>query len=205
MKRWRAVVPIKLSADTKSRLAGLLLPGERRALGKRMARHMLAVLDESERFDQITILSPDRPKWWAGEWAFDRGRGLNAELTAWRAGQGAAPVLIIHADLPLLTADDVAGLLATAESSGVALATDRAGTGSNALAIADGRDFTFRFGADSRALHAVQARTMPVLASIGLVADLDTPDDAAFVEALGFTLRPSCQREGPRDGLAVHT
>ena len=204
MKRWRAVVPIKLSADTKSRLAGLLSPGERRALGERMARHVLAMLDASKSFDQITILSPDRPEWWAREWAFDRGRGLNAELTAWRAEQGAAPVLVIHADLPLLTADDVAGLLATAESSGVALATDRAGTGSNALAIADGRDLNFRFGADSRSFHAVQARTMPVLASTGLAADLDTPDDAAFVEALGFALRPSSPREGPREGLSRH-
>ena len=204
MTQWRAVVPIKLGADTKSRLAGLLSPDERCALGERMARHVLDALEASGLFDQITILSPDRPIWWTGDWTLDRGRGLNAELTAWRAEQVTGPVLIIHADLPLLMTEEVAVFLVTTESSGIALATDRAGTGSNALAIADGRDFAFRFGTDSRARHVAQARKMPVLASTGLAADLDTPDDAIFVEARGFALRASCRWEGPRKGYAVH-
>ena len=130
--------------------------------------------------------------------------GLNAELAAWRAGQGASPLLVIHADLPLLDAGDIADLLDAAEASGIALATDRAGMGSNALAIADGRNFAFCFGVGSRALHVAQAPAMPVLATTGLAADLDTPDDAAFVEARGFTLRSPCQAEGPRDDRPVH-
>lgn len=182
------MVPFKLGAEAKSRLAGLLSAPQRAALGLRMARHLLGKLEASARFTEITLLSPDQPDWWSGTWAADLGSGLNAELMAWRAGQGAAPVLVIHTDLPLLEVDEVAALLDAAETSGIALATDRAGEGSNALAIADGRDFTFRFGRGSRALHVAQAPSMPVIDSPGLAADLDTPDDAAFLTAQGFVL-----------------
>ena len=188
VNNWRAVVPFKLGPDAKSRLAGLLSAPERAALGLRMARHVLGVLDATGRFVEIVLLSPDRPEWWDGAWAKDSGMGLNPELASWRAGQGDAPVLVIHTDLPLLEVEDVIDLLDCAEASGIALATDRAGEGSNALAIADGRELTFRFGPGSRALHADQSLDMPVILSPGLAADLDTPDDAAFLEARGFRL-----------------
>lgn len=181
-------MPFKFGPDAKSRLAGLLSADERAALGLRMARHVLGVLGTTGRFVEIVLLSPDRPEWWDGAWTKDSGTGLNPELATWRAGQGEAPVLVIHTDLPLLAAKDVTDLLDTARTSGIALATDRAGEGSNALAIADGREFAFRFGPGSRALHAAQASDMPVLTSLGLAADLDTPADAAFLEVRGFTL-----------------
>ena len=188
MNHWRAVVPFKLGGEAKSRLAGLLSAPERTALSLRMANHVLSLLAASVRFAEIILLSPDRPNWWNGAWAADLGAGLNAELMAWRASQGDAPVLIIHTDLPLLEGVEVAALLDAAEASGIALATDRAGEGSNALAIADGRDLEFRFGSGSRALHVAQAPAMPVINSLGLAADLDTPDDAAFLAARGFTI-----------------
>lgn len=117
----------------------------------------------------------------------DEGRGLNAELSAWRDAQGNAPVLIIHADLPLLTEDDVQALLRAADQ-GAALATDRAGQGTNALAIADGRPLALRFGVNSRSRHCAQYPDMPALQREGLIADLDTPDDARFVRDRGFAL-----------------
>lgn len=188
MNGWRAVVPFKLGPDAKSRLGEILSPSERTALSLRMASHVLAVLAACERIAEITLLSVDRPAWWNGAWAADSGRGLNAELTGWRARQGGAPVLVVHTDLPLLGPQEIAALLEAAEASGAALATDRAGDGSNALAIADGRAFTFRFGNGSRALHAAQDPAMPVLAMPGLATDLDTPADAAFLASQGFTL-----------------
>ncbi len=197
MTRWRAVVPIKLGVDAKSRLAGLLSPSERMALGVRMATHVLRELEVTGRIDEITVLSPRRPVWWAGAWAADIGRGLNAELIAWRARRGVLPVLFIHADLPLVTSTEIADLLDAAEASGIALATDRAGQGSNALAIADGRAVVFRFGPGSRALHVAQVPEMPVLTSPGLTADLDTPDDAFFIAAQGFALQLPRRQAGP--------
>jgi 2-phospho-L-lactate/phosphoenolpyruvate guanylyltransferase len=182
---WHVIVPIKQGGDGKSRLGAMLGNDARSDLAERMATHVLGVLQECFGVSCITILSPQRPLDWTGGWVRDEGRGLNEELTAWRVSQGKAPILIIHADLPLVSADDVRALLDAADQ-GIALATDRAGHGTNALAIADGRPLTLSFGANSRALHCAQYPEMPVIERDGLMADLDTPDDADFVAVRGF-------------------
>ena len=154
MTHWRAVVPIKQGANGKSRLASVMSREERDALALRMARHVLAELRSCTAIAEIAILSTHCPAWWPGVWVEDRGQGLNTELADWRRSVGEVPVLIVHADLPLLRADELDELLAVAATQGIALATDRAGQGSNALAIADGRAFDFRFGPGSRNLHS---------------------------------------------------
>lgn len=186
MTHWRAVVPIKQGANGKSRLASVMSREERDALALRMARHVLAELRSCTAIAEIAILSTHCPAWWPGVWVEDRGQGLNTELADWRRSVGEVPVLIVHADLPLLRADELDELLAVAATQGIALATDRAGQGSNALAIADGRAFDFRFGPGSRNLHAEQAPGLEVLDLHGLSADIDTPADLAFARAHGF-------------------
>lgn len=187
MTGWRVLVPIKQGKDGKSRLGDLLESGARIDLAERMAAHVVGVLTSLFPPESITILSPVRLDDWQGGWVKDEGRGLNAELSAWRASQGKAPILILFADLPLLSANDVQALLDLA-GTGAALATDTAGQGTNALAIADGRAFLLRFGLDSRALHCAQYADLSVLQREGLMADLDTPDDVAFARTRGFTI-----------------
>lgn len=186
MMAWRALVPIKQGANGKSRLASVMSHEERDALALRMARHVLAELEACAEIAEISILAATRPAWWPGSWVEDRGQGLNTELAAWRRSAGEAPILIVHADLPLLRAGELDEMLAVAASQGIALATDRAGEGSNALAIADGRPFDFRFGPGSRQLHAEQAPGLAVFDLPGLAADIDTPKDLAFARAHGF-------------------
>lgn len=187
MTEWRVLVPIKQGQNGKSRLAHLLPQGARFNLVERMAQHVLDVLSDCFETTNITILSPQCPGNWNGQWARDEGRGLNAELTTWRASQRDAPVLILHADLPLLTSNDVRALIKAADH-GLALATDRAGQGTNALAIADGRALDFHFGPDSRTRHIVQYPDTPVVQTDGLTADLDTADDVRFIQNRGFVL-----------------
>ena len=116
MTEWRALVPIKQGANGKSRLASVLSREERDALALRMARHVLAELQNCAGIAELAILSTHCPEWWPGKWIEDRGRGLNAELAAWRHSVGEAPVLIVHADLPLLRAGETDELLAAAEA-----------------------------------------------------------------------------------------
>lgn len=187
MTAWRALVPIKQGANTKSRLASVLSREERDALASRMARHVLAELESSDAVAEITILSERSPGWWTGAWVKDRGRGLNTELAAWRSSVGKAPILIVHADLPLLRGKEIGEFLAAAGAQGIALATDRAGEGSNALAISDGRAFDFAFGPASRMLHAEQAPRLAVFDLPGLATDIDNPEDLAFAQERGFT------------------
>lgn len=193
---WRILVPVKQGANGKSRLSALLSLGERNRLALGMAQHVLGELAQCSSVVDIAILSAERPDWWGGSWIADGGSGLNTEIASWREGCGTAPVAIVHADLPLLKASEFDRLLAIAADEGVALATDRFGTGSNALAIADGRPFSFRFGPESRRLHGVQASGLTVIDPLGLRVDIDTPEDLAYARDHGFGSAPSCHREG---------
>lgn len=184
---WHALVPIKQGSNRKSRLAEVLSQEERDLLSLRMARHVLSELGLCNGIQAVTILSTTRPGWWSGSWVADCGQGLNEEINAWRQTWGANAILIVHADLPLLQAEDLRHILDIAEAEGIALATDRAGEGTNALAIADGRPFEFRFGPNSRRLHLNQSPEMTVVERIRLSADIDTPDDLIFAREQGFT------------------
>lgn len=185
---WLALVPVKQGSGGKSRLAAVLDAQARARLAQDMAQHVVATLGACAQVGEIGVVSATRVDWWQGPTWHDRGRGLNAELTACRAIAGVRPLLIVLGDLPLVNATDLAALLDAATEHGVAMATDRAGTGTNALALADGRPFSFRFGQDSRHLHQSQDPAMPVLTLMGLAADLDTREDLAFLFEQGFAV-----------------
>lgn len=195
MKNWTALIPLKL-ADPKTRLAGLMNSEERRILMERLARHVTGVLHRCKAIDRIVVMSEHRPDWLSGEWRNDGGAPLNDALAAFRGDFGSSPLLVIHADLPMLTYFDLTKLLDAGQRHGAALATDRARKGTNAVALADGRDFVFQFGPDSCALHRAQDRAMPVIERIGLAADLDTPEDLGFLRSRGHFSALSCPSEG---------
>lgn len=112
----------------------------------------------------------------------DRG-GLNAAVEVGReiaTEDGPVRVLVAHADLPALTTDDVAALLA--EDAPVVVATDRHAAGTNLLALDPAAgEFRARFGLDSRASHMAEAERLGLRAVVvrrpGTATDLDTLDD----------------------------
>jgi 2-phospho-L-lactate guanylyltransferase len=138
MKAWHAIVPLKQGTAAKSRLSGVLTPQQRQLLSDAMARHVLSVLERCHLIAELSLLAPNPLQGWQGRWVRDVGIGLNAALERWSNDQIGAKRLIIHADLPLLSPEDVDGFLAGAEKAGGAMATDRAGTGTNAMALPAG-------------------------------------------------------------------
>jgi 2-phospho-L-lactate/phosphoenolpyruvate guanylyltransferase len=177
---WTALVPARFGEGSKTRLASALSLPDRLALMNSMARHVLATLALCPRITRIVLLSPARPDWWQGDWALDRGHGLNAELTAWRATH-IGPLCIINADLPMLTVDDVTALIEVAAVHGATMAVDHVGTGTNAVALQRDWPFAFRFGVNSHAQHAAQMPVGAVLSRPGLSRDIDVPDDLEWV------------------------
>ncbi|KGM13477.1 2-phospho-L-lactate guanylyltransferase [Cellulomonas bogoriensis] len=98
------------------------------------------------------------------------------------AAREATRVLVVHADLPALTPQDVRVL--TGCPTPVALAPDRHGEGTNALVLDTAvvaAGFGFRFGPGSRARHEEQADRMGAQVTTvdlpGTSSDLDTPQD----------------------------
>jgi 2-phospho-L-lactate/phosphoenolpyruvate guanylyltransferase len=186
---WTAILPLKLSADRKSRLASVLSLEERRQLGDRMAAHVIAELRAVVAIDAIIMLSPHAVPGWPVRHVRDQGRGLNVELDAAAA---AIPhrLLVIHGDLPLLAAQDITNLIEAAEASGQAIAPDRHGQGTNALAFSIRPDgFAFAFGANSFARHQQKlGDTLAIIEREGLACDIDTPDDLVYAKTQNFTL-----------------
>ncbi len=189
MTRWTAILPLKLSADRKSRLAPVLSLEERRRLGDRMASHVIAELGSLAAIYEIIILSPQVVTSWPVRTVVDHGRGLNAELDA-VALTLPGPLLIVHGDLPLVAAQDIKAMLDAPEAAGCAIAPDRHGQGTNALALHIRPDgFGFAFGPNSFARHQRRLEhNMAVIRREGLACDIDTPDDLTHAQTIKLTL-----------------
>jgi hypothetical protein len=115
---------VKARSAGKQRLAGVLSEPQRTALIGAMLEHVLAVV-RAAPLAGVLILSPERePLPPATHVLRDRGTGLNAalelalpELLALHATRA----LIVFADLPLLSREDLVALERASEPSGVAL------------------------------------------------------------------------------------
>ncbi|MET0365467.1 MAG: 2-phospho-L-lactate guanylyltransferase [Sphingobium sp.] len=188
MTGWTAIIPFNFGRPRKTRLSAILSVEERDALAMAMARHVVVALRTAPSVHAIRLLSPLDPSLPDTTWVEDQGHGLNCELMAARDALAGAPALLIHADLPLLTGEDVEALLAAARSSGTAIAPDAAGLGTNALALAEGRAVTLAFGENSLARHRTLLPDAPLVQHNGLTCDID--DEASLRVALdaGFIL-----------------
>jgi 2-phospho-L-lactate/phosphoenolpyruvate guanylyltransferase len=180
--KWTALVPLKPAGQRKTRLASSLSADERDRLSDFMFNHVVSVLAGQRRIGRIILLTSERPAGWGWEFAADRGRGLNVELTAARKGLRALALLVMQADLPLLRAEDVAALLAAA-SSAPAVAPDRHGKGTNALALPPHYPLHFRFGPGSFRRHRAQMAGARIVQRPGFALDVDTESDLACVFA----------------------
>ena len=187
MSCW-ALVPVKARAEGKSRLARVLTDEARVALVRSMLGHVLEVLATAPGIDHVAVVSPERDTVPDDVLVLnEQGRGLNRALGRGIAALnnlGAREVLVVPGDLPLLTAGDVAQMLAGTRAAGCALACDGNRTGTNAIGLdfeqLGGVAFRFLFGRDSFGRHCRQAATLGLgprlVSSAGLAFDLDEPE-----------------------------
>ena len=184
-----AIVPVKTLATAKRRLARFLTLAERAALVRAMLDDVLAALVAARHVARIGVISADAAVLAQAaargvETLVDQYNDLNAALTqAARhyAKAGAAATLVLHADVPLVTPDEIEQLIAAGQAPPtVVLAPSRDG-GTNALLSCPPLALPFQFGADSLARHSAAARVHGVrleqLRSPGLELDIDRPDD----------------------------
>ena len=191
----RIIVPHRGLAAAKTRLAPVLDHAEREALALRLLQQVLRVAREACR--DVVVISPSAAlepvvRAAGARLVVQHGMGLNAGLDQARAeasSDGVTTLVVLHGDLPNLLADDVRALIAAAPTPGVAIAPDRAGSGTNGLALTPPDVIAFRFGIGSCAAHLGAAREAGVPAvevhRPGLAFDLDTPADLARWIELG--------------------
>lgn len=195
MSTW-AIIPVRATPDSKSRLAGVLGPAERADLVDAMLARVIEAARGARNVARVCLIgsAPAIPEDVA--LLADPGGGLNAAAQAALAeGDGAATrVIVIHADLPLVSPRDLE-LLAAAPAGEMAIAPDRHGTGTNAISLPlpQARGFSFAFGPDSFARHVAEAARIGLrieeIHSPGLSRDVDEPGDLA--DAADLIERPS--------------
>lgn len=185
------IVPHRGLEAAKTRLAPVLSPTERVDLARRLLLHVIEVALATIDIDgDVMVISPDvalasvvGPA--GATLVVQDGLGLNAGLDQARAAavrDRVETLVVLHGDIPNLRAADVRSLVAALPRPvGVAIAPDRAGTGTNALVLSPPDAIPFRFGVGSFALHCTEAaeRDIPLVAvdRAGLAFDLDTPAD----------------------------
>ena len=189
------LLPLKDLLQAKSRLAGLLRPSERRALTQAMAEDVLGVLAVHPAVERIVIVSDDpgasllANKYRAQCWS-EQGlgcAGLNPVLrcaSGLLRNDGARYIVALHADLPLLCAEDVDAVLAALEAGACPLiGSDRHHAGTNLLAFRASHMPDFQFGNNSFARHFEAGRAAGgaprQIDRPGIALDVDEPRDLA--------------------------
>ncbi len=180
-----ALVAVKARGECKTRLAHCLSAEARVELVRLMLGNVLEALRGAELIEGIAVVSPERDVLPPDVLVLpDPGGGLNAALDAARCAlvdRGARELVVLPADLPLVTAADIDMLVGCGRRSGLALATDLAGTGTNALYLTSSARFRFQFGPDSRWHHVQESARLglepQLVRSRGLAFDLDRIED----------------------------
>lgn len=187
--RATAVIPIKRLANAKRRLSSRLGRAERAALVLRLLERELDVMERSPRIERVIVVTSDQRVAALAESkravvALQPDNGVNAAIQAGIEGaraMGAELTFAIHGDLPLIETSDVKAMLQASEQEGFAIAPDRNGSGTNAIALRQDVSLELQFGSGSfqRFLAETQGRsfTARIVARQGLELDLDTPAD----------------------------
>ena len=190
MTYW-AIVPVKPLRRAKSRLAGVLSDEERAALSQHLLEQTLNVLRDIPEIERTLVVSRD-----SRALALARKAGartvtehgapeLNQALvraTMVAKEYGAVGVLVLPADLPLLSEEDIRNLIDAAQDPPVVvLVPDRHNEGTNALLVRPAGLLEYDFGPDSFQRHQEQAKALGARVEIRsiptLALDLDLPED----------------------------
>ncbi len=197
MTLW-AIVPVKPLRRGKSRLSGALTDAERAELNQKLLEQTLRTLSSLKELDQVLVVSRDPQaltiarNHGAKTIQEDGQPQLNTALT--RATvlakvQAIHGVLILPADLPLLTKEDVLTLIdSAAKPPVVVIAPDRHKKGTNALLMTPPGLIDYEFGEDSFDKHCERAKQVGAHLKIvelpSLALDVDVPEDLELVKKI---------------------
>ncbi len=190
MSVW-AIIPVKPLNRAKSRLAGVLTPDQRAELAETLFRRVLEVVRAVPQIAGTLVISRDTRALAIARDAKvhtvqeSGAPELNTALMratqvvgGWRGGA----VLILPADLPLVTPEDLRDLIRLGmEDRSVIIATDRTQNGTNAMLVRPPGLIPYTYGEGSFHRHLAAAElvgaNVQVYHSERLMLDIDMPED----------------------------
>lgn len=202
---WSVVIPVKVLALAKSRLAGLA-DADREAVALAMAADTVAAAVACRAVADVIVVSDDAAvrtevEALGAEVIADQpGAGLNQALAAGAAhaaarwsGRGLAA---LTADLPALSARELVAALTAASALAQAFVADAAGSGTTLYTATPGNVFSPLFGPQSRERHRAAGAVELDLPGIpGLKRDVDTLTDLCKAARIGLGRRTRSVRE----------
>jgi 2-phospho-L-lactate guanylyltransferase len=196
-----AIIPVKPLRSGKSRLAGTLSEDERAELNRTLLQHTLKTLSDLKEVEHVLVVSRDPQvltvaRLYGARTVREDGQPhLNTALkraTVVAQVYATRGVLVLPADLPLISREDVLALIERAANPPVVvIAPDRHEKGTNALLISPSGLIEYDFGENSFQRHCKRVKEAGArleivnLPSLGL--DLDLPEDLDLVRKLELT------------------
>jgi len=196
-----AIIPVKPLRSGKSRLAGALTADERAELNRTLLQHTLKTLSDLKEVEHVLVVSRDPQaltvaRMYGARTVREDGQPhLNTALkraTVVAQVYATRGVLVLPADLPLISREDVLTLIEHAtDPPVVVIAPDRHEKGTNALLISPSGLIEYDFGENSFQRHCQRVKEAGArlevvnLPSLGL--DLDLPEDLELVRKLELT------------------
>jgi 2-phospho-L-lactate guanylyltransferase len=182
-----AVVPVKTLQKSKTRLSSVFSFQERSLFTLAMLEDVLSALKSSE-VDRVIIVSSDSTvkkfvKDLDATFLEEKTQGLNQALnqaTEWCIRNSAESVLVLPADIPLVTSKDINQLVKLATNNSMVISPSQNG-GTNALLQSPPGIVSFCFGPDSFKKHVGKALAenvqTKIYASASLMLDIDSETD----------------------------
>jgi len=190
--RVTALVPVKTPCRSKTRLTPVLEQDECARLCMAMLNDVLEALGNASGIDEVTVVTSDED---VAEFArtaghrvlHDNGADLCTALdnaAAQLAASGVGTVLILPADIPTVTSQDIDDLL-TRHEGGLSISPAIRDGGTNALICSPPDAVEFCFGTNSADRHIHQAEQAGIPCSRlpvpAFFRDVDLPDDLAWL------------------------
>ncbi|MGB9640492.1 MAG: 2-phospho-L-lactate guanylyltransferase [Anaerolineales bacterium] len=197
-----AIVPVKPLREGKSRLSTILEEDQRWALNRWLLEHTLQVLNESDLFEHILLISRDGEALAVGrkyaartiqEEGLPKLNGAVERATRYAQQTRAESVLIIPTDLPLLDQDTLKDMSSkTHHQPYVIIAPDRHQKGTNALWLSPPGKFAYHFGVDSFQAHLAEAsqngNDVAVFQHPNIALDIDDAEDLRYLVSLNKSI-----------------
>ena len=157
-----------------SRLSSVLTSAQRSSLSRQLCDRAADSVRDAGLGLVVVSSSPDVKEWAesreAVHWV-DPGRGLSAAATSAVSRLGDSPWIVLHADLPLVTAQSLATVSNEARHNPVLVPSQDGGTN----VIASVGMFPFAYGPGSFHRHFASNSQATILPSAALSIDIDAP------------------------------
>jgi len=190
------IIPVKRLDNAKSRLSSLLTNEERKQFCLKMLEDVLGTVKSTKRPHETVVVSKDPTvsevaKNFEAAYLKERKTGLNktvSETVDWCVEMRAASVLVLPADIPLVTPRDLDRILMLGEKASMVISPSRNGKGTNALLLTPPNVSPTFYGPHSFQRHIKEAKKLKISCrryrSPELALDIDTIEDLTYFVSL---------------------